>query len=86
MPLLGLSIVPRPGELVIWHNVDRDGNLDQRSYHGGCKVMAGYKIAGSTVATVLDQDATQCLPLKGLSKLRDKGQSTNTTLCKSLEH
>ena len=69
MPLLGLSIVPTPGNLVIWYNVDRDGNLDQRSYHGGCKVLAGHKIAGSTVATVLDQDTTKCLPIKVPSKL-----------------
>ena len=60
MPLLDLSIVPRPGDLVIWYNVDNNGNLDVRSHHGGCKVLAGQKIAGSLVATFLDQNSAQC--------------------------
>ena len=60
MPLLGLSIVPTPGSLVIWHNTDQDGNMDQRSYHGGCRVFVGQKIIGTTRAMVLDQDMGQC--------------------------
>ena len=60
MPLLGVSIVPTPGSLVVWHNTDRDGNMDQRSYHGGCRVFVGQKIIGTTRAKVLDQDRGQC--------------------------
>ena len=30
MPELGISVVPHPGTLVIWHNTDRNGNMDQR--------------------------------------------------------
>ena len=59
LPLLGLSIVPTPGSLVFWQNTDRDGNMDQRSYHGGCKVFVGQKIVGSTCAMVLDQNMKQ---------------------------
>ena len=30
MPLLGIAVSPEPGSLVVWHNVDRNGNFDQR--------------------------------------------------------
>ena len=64
MPLQGLSIVPEPGSLVIWHNTDLEGNMDYRSYHGGCRVFVGNKVAGSLTAMVLDQNKVQCMPVK----------------------
>ena len=64
MPLQGLSVVPQPGSLVIWHNADLDGNLDYRSYHGGCRVFVGNKVAGSLVSLFLDQNKAQCMSIK----------------------
>ena len=31
MPLLGISVVPNPGTLVMWHNTDRNGNITQNA-------------------------------------------------------
>eukprot|EP00092_Neocalanus_flemingeri_P007022 GFUD01007584.1.p1 GENE.GFUD01007584.1~~GFUD01007584.1.p1 ORF type:complete len:441 (+),score=100.57 GFUD01007584.1:37-1359(+) len=59
MALLGISVVPCPGTMVIWHNVDRNGIMDHRSFHGGCKVFVGHKIVGSTIGLYLDQDKAQ---------------------------
>ena len=61
MPLLGISVVPAIGSMVVWHNTDRNGHLTMRSYHGGCKVFVGQKIAGSLLGLVLDQDKAQCI-------------------------
>ena len=30
MPWLGISVVPHPGSLVIWHNTNMYGNMDNR--------------------------------------------------------
>jgi hypothetical protein len=78
MPLLGTSVVPKPGALVIWHNTDRNGNMDQRSYHGGCKVFVGHEIAGSTCAVYLDQDQAHC-------GVKESDQKINGTISDSLE-
>ena len=60
MPLLGIAVVPHPGTLVIWYNTDRNGIMDHRSLHAGCKVFIGHKIVGSTNAMYLDQNTAQC--------------------------
>ena len=78
MPLLGISVVPHPGTLVIWHNTDRNGNMDQRSYHGGCKVFVGHKVAGSTCAMYLDQDKEKCAAVE-----YHHGHGMNQTMCDS---
>merc|ERR1712106_600604 len=80
MPLLGLSIVPTPGALVVWHNADNEGHMDQRSHHGGCKVFVGHKIAGSTCGLMLDQNMEQ----SALRKISLE-KRINQTLCDSFE-
>ena len=76
MPLLGLAVVPYLGSLVIWHNTDRRGNMDHRSLHGGCKVFIGHKIAGSTCAMYLDQDA-QCAAAEIIQTVHDSDDLCN---------
>ena len=31
LPLLGIAVNPEPGSLVVWHNLDRNGDFDPRS-------------------------------------------------------
>ena len=65
MPMLGVSVVPRVGDMVVWYNTDSTGHLTHRSFHGGCKVYAGHKVAGALVSLVLDQKWAQCLLWQG---------------------
>ena len=40
---LGLNVTPTPGAALLWHNVDRHGQLDRRTLHCGRPVLAGEK-------------------------------------------
>ncbi|QQP49618.1 Prolyl 4-hydroxylase subunit alpha-2 [Caligus rogercresseyi] len=42
-PLIGASIKPRKGSLVLWWNMDDAGGYDLLTRHGGCPVMIGSK-------------------------------------------
>ena len=39
----GVSVVPKPGSVLLWMNHRSDGSLDSRSYHTGCPVLGGNK-------------------------------------------
>ena len=43
LPELGIYIEPKPGRMVHWRNVDRNGENDPLSLHGGCRVFSGNK-------------------------------------------
>ena len=43
MPELGIYIDPKLGRMIHWRNVDRNGQNDLLSLHGGCRVLAGNK-------------------------------------------
>src|SRR4051812_40531084 len=34
-PKLGISIVPKKGSALFWHNLNSDGSIDSRTLHGG---------------------------------------------------
>jgi len=61
MPLLGIAVNPEPGSLVIWSNEDRQGNMDIRTLHAGCKIYKGEKNIISLVSHFLDQNEAQCM-------------------------
>ena len=42
-PQLRVGFVPQPGEAVCWYNLDRHGNLDERTLHAGEPVTEGEK-------------------------------------------
>ena len=43
MPELGIYISPKPGRMVHWRNVDRYGENEPKSLHGGCHIYSGNK-------------------------------------------
>ena len=60
MPELDIYIAPQPGTMVVWHNVDTNGENDPLSLHGGCPVFAGNKVAIVTEHHLLAQNAWVC--------------------------
>ena len=42
-PSAGVKVTPRPGNLLIWNNMDRDGHPNPASLHQGMPVLAGTK-------------------------------------------
>ena len=42
-PRAGLSVLPETGSAVFWWNVDRAGQQDKNTRHGGCPVLQGTK-------------------------------------------
>ncbi len=43
-PILGFSVTPVKGSIVMWCSLKRNGkDIEKRSYHGGCPVMLGTK-------------------------------------------
>jgi len=48
MPELGIYVAPSPGTLLLWWNVDLDGNNSPESIHGGCPVYIGTKMIAIT--------------------------------------
>ena len=43
MPELGIYVSPKPGRMVHWRNVDKNGEKDHKSLHGGCYIYSGNK-------------------------------------------
>ena len=60
MPELDIYINPRPGRMVVWHNLDQNGENDLRSLHGGCPVFSGNKLAAITSYHHLNQKKWIC--------------------------
>jgi len=44
---LGLTVTPTKGSALFWNNLDKFGNSDDRSLHGGCPVALGLKWTSS---------------------------------------
>ena len=42
-PFLGISIRPRIGSAVFWYNLHRSGEVDHRTLHAACPILAGTK-------------------------------------------
>ena len=60
MPQLGIYVKPKPGIMVVWHNVDRNGENDILSLHGGCPVFSGNKVVAITSYHLLNQKNWTC--------------------------
>ena len=60
MPELDIYIKPKPGRMVVWHNVDRNGENDLHSLHGGCPVFSGNKVAIISDYHLLNQKSWMC--------------------------
>ena len=48
-PDQGLKIKPKLGSLLLFYNMRPNGDLDERSLHGGCAVIEGHKWAANKV-------------------------------------
>jgi len=48
-PRLGLKVAPRRGDVVLFHNVKRDGEVDPRTLHAGDALSSGEKWIGIKV-------------------------------------
>lgn len=44
-PHLRLTLLPEPGDAILWFNMHVDGSRERRSLHGGCPIRAGTKLA-----------------------------------------
>src|SRR5262249_54548627 len=42
-PVAGVAARPVAGSAVFWHNLKRNGEKDERTWHGGCPVAYGVK-------------------------------------------
>lgn len=42
-PRLNLSVLPIENSAVIWYNIKRNGNVDNKTLHSGCPVLLGLK-------------------------------------------
>jgi prolyl 4-hydroxylase len=42
-PSVGITSFPKRGSAIFWYNIDRNGNLDRDTFHGGCPVLKGSK-------------------------------------------
>ncbi len=42
-PNLGIGVRPRRGDVLVWFNLNKNGVLDKRTFHGGCPVIKGSK-------------------------------------------
>ena len=60
MPELDIHISPAPGRMVVWHNVDRNGENDPLSLHGGCRVFSGNKVVAIKDFHLLNQKSWMC--------------------------
>ena len=60
MPELSVHITPKPGRMVVWYNVDRNGDNDLLSLHGGCPIFSGSKLAAITSFYLLNQKSCIC--------------------------
>ena len=40
---LGLKLAPKPGRMIVWDNMDRDGRPNMKTLHAGLPVTAGVK-------------------------------------------
>ncbi len=45
-PGLGVKLWPRKGSCAMWFNMLRNGDLDDRTQHAACPVLAGHKWGG----------------------------------------
>ena len=43
-PVLGISVKPVKGRLLVWNNMRPDGSCDPTSIHNAAKVIAGRKV------------------------------------------
>ena len=46
-PYAGVSVFPKKGDGIYWHNFDRNGKIDILSLHQACPVILGSKWIGS---------------------------------------
>lgn len=46
-PRLGVTVRPRRGSAVFWHNIDRDGFSDMHMLHAACPVLLGKKVVAN---------------------------------------
>ena len=66
MPELGIHISPKPGRMVVWHNLDKNGEPDPRSLHGGCRVFSGNKVMAIKDFHQLNQNNWTCKKKKNI--------------------
>ena len=60
MPALGIYVPPKAGTMIVWHNVDINGENSKLSLHGGCPVWSGNKVAAITSFHALNQKQWSC--------------------------
>jgi len=59
-PNLGLAIKPSAGDLLLWMNVDSNDRREDDSYHAGCPIERGEKVAVTLWVRSRYQDFMQC--------------------------
>ncbi|XP_070073428.1 prolyl 4-hydroxylase subunit alpha-2-like isoform X2 [Drosophila takahashii] len=62
-PLINVSVTPKKGSAVFWHNLDNSGDMNIRSLHSGCPVIVGSKYVLTKWINELPQMfSTPCKP------------------------
>ncbi|XP_030371019.1 prolyl 4-hydroxylase subunit alpha-1 [Scaptodrosophila lebanonensis] len=61
-PELNISVAAKPGNALLWHNLDNAGNCDPRSLHSACPVILGSRWVATKWINIPDQWRTKpCL-------------------------
>ncbi|KJH51465.1 oxidoreductase, 2OG-Fe(II) oxygenase family protein [Dictyocaulus viviparus] len=60
-PVLNITIMPSPGDVILWTNVDSSKNMEERSLHGACPIWEGEKIAATLWIRFKNQDMLESL-------------------------
>ena len=47
-PIIGRTIYPTKGSVVIWFNLNRDGTRNEYSLQGGCPTLYGIKYGNNS--------------------------------------
>ena len=71
-PNQGITVFPKRGSLLFWHNLNKNGQIAEESFHGACPTLYGIKWGKILHKFLINQTFRVFLQSKQVEDMRGK--------------